>query len=72
MTLADVQTGALVTIRAITLSSSRLQAIRLGLSPGTLVKVVQQLPKGPVIVEISNRKIAVGRQLAQQIEVGDL
>jgi Fe2+ transport system protein FeoA len=69
MTLDEAEGGTMVKILDINMAYSRVQAIRLGIVPGSLVKVVPRLPKGPVILEIAHRKIAVGRQLAKHVDI---
>lgn len=69
MTLDEARAGEPVRIVEILLESSRLQAIRLGIVPGAVVTVVQQLSHGPVIIEVGASKTALGRALAQSVVV---
>ncbi|AUW94216.1 MAG: ferrous iron transport protein A [Sulfobacillus thermosulfidooxidans] len=69
MTLDEVKPGQQVLVSEILLPDSRLQAIRLGIVPGRVLTVHQQLPKGPVIVLVGPSKIALGRALAQHVVV---
>ncbi len=43
----------------------------LGLYPGSIVKMVTNDFRGPLIVEINNSKIAIGRGMAQKILVNE-
>lgn len=69
MTLDEARAGEPVRIVDILLESSRLQAIRLGIVPGAVVTVVQQLSRGPVIIGVGASKIALGRALARSVVV---
>lgn len=69
MTLADAFPGDRLVIDLIRPAKSRADAIRLGLIAGKPITVVKVLPKGPVVVAVGPAEIAVGRLLAQAIEV---
>ena len=44
--------------------------LSLGLLPGDLARVVRRAPlDGPVLIEISGREFALGRDVAEKIEV---
>jgi len=46
---------------------------QLGLLPGDCTRVLRQAPLGgPLLVEVGGRTIAVGRRIAEQIEVEDV
>lgn len=47
----------------------RAQAIRLGISEGTVVTCREVVPAGPVIIARNRREIAIGRELARLIGV---
>ncbi|HZD40868.1 MAG TPA: ferrous iron transport protein A [Terriglobales bacterium] len=53
----------------------RAQLIRLGIMEGELIKCVERLPGGTVVVEKNRQEIAIGSSLATSIlvdfEVGD-
>lgn len=45
---------------------------QLGIAPGACVRVVRVAPlKGPVLIEIDGRAIALGRQIASQVIVAE-
>ncbi|MCL4319273.1 MAG: ferrous iron transport protein A [Firmicutes bacterium] len=69
MTLLEAEIHSVVRIEQISLAKSRIQAIRLGLGPGTMVQVVQKLPRGPVVVMQKGRNLAIGYELARHIVV---
>lgn len=51
--------------------SSKLQS--LGLLPGDTLRIVREAPfGGPILVEVNGREIALGRGIAQKIEVEEL
>ncbi len=43
----------------------------LGLYPGSIIKMVTNDFGGPLIIEVSNSKIAIGRGMAQKIIVNE-
>lgn len=46
-----------------------LEGIRLGLTEGAVVVPIERIPGGPTILEIGNRELAVGGELARAILV---
>jgi ferrous iron transport protein A len=45
---------------------------QLGIAPGVCVRVVRVAPlKGPVLIEVNGRSIALGRQIASQVLVAE-
>ncbi len=45
---------------------------QLGIVPGVCVRVVRVAPlKGPVLIEVDGRSIALGRQIASQVQVAE-
>jgi len=44
----------------------------LGLYPGSVIKIVTNDFGGPLIVEVNNTKIAIGRGMAQKILVNEI
>lgn len=69
MTLDQARTGSVVRILSIPDGVHRAQLIRLGLSEGTRVRCAQQFRRGPMVVQCCRQEIALGRRLAQRIEV---
>mgnify|MGYP005842372747 CR=1 FL=1 len=74
MDLLSVKKGQWVRVKMIRGGvgvSSKLQS--LGILPGDTLRIVREAPfGGPVLVEVSGREIALGRGVAQKIEVEEL
>lgn len=69
MTLAQAGRGQQLEIVAIADATVRAQAIRFGIAVGALVECAEKLPAGPVILAKGRQEIAIGRRLAENIEV---
>ena len=69
MTLAQAKRGQRLLIAAIPDSTIRAQAIRFGIAEGAEVECYEKLPAGPVVVGRGKQEIAIGRHLAENIEV---
>ncbi|MBP9094293.1 ferrous iron transport protein A [bacterium] len=69
MTLADAVEGKTFTIKNTDGEDVTVQAIRFGIGQGAVINIEKNIPGGPVIVSRNQMELAVGRQLAQQIEV---
>lgn len=70
MNLADAATkGEAIRIVSIGDAMSRMKAIRFGLSEGSVARCVTKVPGGPVVLKLGRQEIAIGRALAEQIEV---
>lgn len=72
MTLDAVQVGDKIIIDKIGDKNISVQAIRLGISEGSLVECIEKLPKGPVIIKNHMQEIAIGRKLAEKITIRSL
>lgn len=69
MTLADVKRGDEIQIASIPDREMRAQAVRFGISEGAEVSCAEKIPGGPIILKRNLQEIAVGRRLAEKIEV---
>ncbi|EAX46475.1 FeoA family protein [Thermosinus carboxydivorans Nor1] len=69
MTLAQVTRGQRVSIVSIPNETVRAQAIRFGISVGAEVECAEKIPAGPIIICKGKQEIAIGRKLAEKIEV---
>ncbi|MCX7781226.1 MAG: ferrous iron transport protein A [Negativicutes bacterium] len=69
MTLAQVKRGQKVIIVSIPNAEIRAQAIRFGIAEGAQVSCAEKLPAGPVVICKGKQEIALGRGLAEKIEV---
>ncbi|MDF2571450.1 MAG: FeoA domain protein [Sporomusa sp.] len=69
MTLAQAKRGQRLLIAAIPNPTIRAQAIRFGIAEGSEVECYEKLPAGPVVVSRGKQEIAIGRRLAENIEV---
>lgn len=69
MTLDKVKRGQKIRLCSIPGEEVRAQAIRFGLTEGQIVTCSEIMPAGPVVVQRSRQEIAIGRGLAQDIQV---
>jgi ferrous iron transport protein A len=69
MTLDQANKGEDLKIISIHDKVVRAQAFRFGISEGAQVKCHEKVPKGPVILKKNLQEIAVGRNLANKIEI---
>lgn len=69
MTLDAVKRGQSFTITDIASDSVRAQAIRFGIGAGEWLVCEEVVPAGPIVVRKNRQLIAMGRSLAQGIQV---
>lgn len=69
MTLDMARRGQKVKIVSLPDEFTRAQAIRFGLSEGTVITCREVVPAGPVVIARNRQEIAIGRNLARLIEV---
>lgn len=69
MQLDKAYRGQVIKITGIPNEHVRVQAIRFGLSEGTVVVCREVVPAGPVVVMRNKQEIAIGRSLAKTISV---
>ncbi|MGM0471860.1 MAG: FeoA family protein [Bacillota bacterium] len=69
MTLAEVKRGDEFKIKSIEDDVVRAQALRFGISEGAEVSCSEKIPGGPVILKRNLQELAIGRGLAEQIEL---
>jgi Fe2+ transport system protein FeoA len=71
MVLGDAQSGATVRILGFLTQPGLAAKLRqLGLVPGDFAKVVRRAPfDGPFLIEISGREIALGKTIAEKVQV---
>jgi len=67
--MSELKRGDRATVKHIASELIRAQAIRFGISEGSEVSVEEVLPAGPVILRRGTMQYAIGRNLAQQIQV---
>lgn len=69
MTLDQAKRGQRLFIADIVGETVRAQAIRFGISAGSEVQCAEKLPAGPIIICKGKQEIAIGRRLAESIQV---
>ena len=69
MTLADAKDGQAVLVTRTNGEEITSQAMRFGIGEGTKIQIQKNIKGGPVIISKNQLEIAIGRQLAQLIEV---
>ena len=68
--LSSVTRGRSFVIVNIPKGRGRTQLIRLGIMRGEVIKCVERLPGGTVVLEKNRQEIAIGSALAESIMVG--
>ena len=58
-------------LEIVSISETKLNelALRFGIDAGELVFIVNKLPGGPIVIQKKEQQIAIGRELAKEIEV---
>ncbi|MEW9095843.1 MAG: ferrous iron transport protein A [Clostridiaceae bacterium] len=69
MTLDQVKKGNKIEIVNIPDDNIRVQAIRLGICEGAQLICAEKLPAGPIVLQNRMQEVAIGRRLAETIEV---
>ncbi|KMT21305.1 FeoA family protein [Clostridium cylindrosporum] len=69
MKLSDAKRGQSILIKKINDANIKIQAIRLGLYEGAKVNCSAKIPFGPVVLSSRMQEIAIGRNLAENIEI---
>jgi Fe2+ transport system protein FeoA len=71
-TLDCVKKGNSCVIRRIPAGEIKAQAIRFNLTEGNTAVCQGIIPAGPIILKIGQQEVALGRNLARQIEVEEV
>ncbi len=72
MVLSDAHSGTEAQIAEIQSGCELFKRLAaMGLAEGTMLRVILNRGKGPVLVESSGRKIAIGRGMAECILIAD-
>lgn len=69
MTLADAKDGDKLIVLATLDEEISLQTLRFGIDSGAEIEVEKNIKGGPVIVSRNHLEIAIGREIAKNIEV---
>ena len=69
MTLVDVKEGDWILVEKTTSDDITWQALRFGIGEGSKIQVQKNIPGGPIIISKNQQEIAIGRQLANAIQV---
>ncbi len=69
MTLDKVKRGNKIRIKKIDNKDLKTQAIRIGIYEGAIFLCSEKLPGGPIILQNRMQEVAIGRGLAEDIEV---
>jgi len=72
MTLDQAKKGQKLSVISIPNEVVRAQAIRFGITEGAEVQCALKLPAGPIVICKGRQEIAIGRRLAERIEVKPL
>lgn len=69
MMLADAKDGDKLVVLATLDDEISVQALRFGIDSGAEIRVEKNIKGGPVIVSRNHLEIAIGREIAKNIEV---
>lgn len=69
MTLADAKDGAILIVLNTGDEEISIHALRFGIDCGAEIEVQKNIRGGPVIVARNQMEIAIGREIAKNIEV---
>jgi Fe2+ transport system protein FeoA len=69
MTLSDAKDGQWLVVDRTLNDEITYQALRFGIGEGSRIQVQKNIPGGPIIISKNQLEIAIGRQLANFIEV---
>lgn len=69
MTLSEGKDGQWFIVERTTNDDITYQALRFGIGEGSRIQVQKNIPGGPIIISKNQLEIAIGRQLANFIEV---
>lgn len=67
--LSTARKGELFEIISVDDDHARVQALRFGMSAGACVECITRVPAGPIVIKSGRQEIAVGRGLAERIQV---
>ncbi len=67
--LSSARKGETFEIISVDDEHARIQALRFGMSEGACVECITRIPAGPIVVKSGRQEIAVGRALAERIQV---
>lgn len=69
MTLDRIKRGQTFRICSIPNEKIRAQAIRFGIAAGEILVCEEVVPAGPIVVRKNRQQIALGRELAKEIDI---
>lgn len=68
-TLDCAKRGERVEIVSVEGEHAQMQALRFGVAEGACVECITRVPAGPLVIRRGHQEIAVGRKLAERINV---
>ena len=72
LTLDKLRRGESCEVVAIGYEMARIAAVRFGMAEGACISCITRVPAGPIVVRSGMQEIAIGRKLAQRINVRPL
>lgn len=64
MCLTEIKKGQQVSIVSIKDTETRTQFIRFGITEGSLIKCLEKIPFGPLMIQHRRQEIAIGHEVA--------
>ena len=71
MTLAEAKEGKHFIVTATRSDEVTMQAVRFGIGEGARIGIAKNIKGGPVIIALNEMELAVGRDVAFQIDVSE-
>ncbi len=68
-TLDKTRKGTLCTIVCLPTGVTKIQLIRMGISEGDTITCIERLPGGTIVIQKTRQEIALGFELAKNIQV---
>ena len=69
ISLSDVRRGNIIKILHLPSGLVRAQMIRFGITEGEIIKCLERLPGGTILIQKNRQEIAIGLELAKKIMV---
>lgn len=69
MSISELRRGQTATVGHIPVEELRVQLLRFGITAGCQISCHTNIPFGPVVLSYGGQEIALGRELARQIQI---
>ena len=69
MCLSELKRGREARVNRIEDAGLRTQLLRFGIASGSLVRCLNRIPFGPIVLRYGGQELALGRDIARRIEI---